>query len=123
MSSRIAEIVIDCSDANRVAGFWSAVLGWAVQGDEEEGLWMSETGIDDDGSLALIFQVVPEPKLNKNRLHMDLSPQGCDQSEELERLLGLGATRADVGQTGDESWVVLADPDGNEFCLLRGRVS
>jgi hypothetical protein len=56
----------------------------------------------------------------KNRLHLDLRPIGCDQRDELERLLECGARRADVGQ-GDETWIVLADPEGNEFCLLRGR--
>lgn len=122
MTSRITEIVIDCRDADRVARFWSDALGWAVQEDGEY-RWMSATGTDEDGSLALVFQPVPEPKLHKNRMHMDLSPQGCDQREEVERLLGLGATKADVGQTGEESWVVLADPEGNEFCVLRGRVS
>ena len=69
----------------------------------------------------LVFVAVPEPKAVKNRLHIDLNPSGCDQAVELERLLALGARPADVGQ-GDESWVVLADPEGNEFCLLARRV-
>ena len=64
---------------------------------------------------------VPEPKAVKNRLHIDLNPSGCDQAAELERLLALGARPTDVGQ-GDESWVVLADPEGNEFCLLARRI-
>ena len=66
----------------------------------------------------LLFELVPEPKTGKNRLHLDFRP--ADQDAEVQRLLGLGATRADIGQ-GDVSWVVLADPEGNEFCVLSGR--
>ena len=62
---------------------------------------------------------VPEDKVAKNRVHYDVSPVDRSQEEEVERILGLGATRADIGQTGEESWVVLADPEGNEFCVLR----
>jgi hypothetical protein len=69
----------------------------------------------------LTFVPVPEPKAVKNRVHPDLNPSGCDQATELERLLALGARRVDVGQ-GDASWIVLADPEGNEFCLLERRV-
>ena len=65
----------------------------------------------------LLFQDVPEGKTVKNRLHIDVNPVGCDQDEELERLLDLGATHTDIGQ-GEQSWVVLADPEGNEFCIL-----
>jgi hypothetical protein len=63
----------------------------------------------------------PEPKTVKDRLHIDVSPTDRDQDAEVERILGLGATRTDVGQ-GEQTWVVLADPEGNEFCVLRGRV-
>jgi predicted enzyme related to lactoylglutathione lyase len=69
----------------------------------------------------LVFVPVPEAKAVKNRLHIDLNPSGCDQAEELERLLSLGARQVDVGQV-DVPWVVLADPEGNEFCLLGRRV-
>jgi hypothetical protein len=68
----------------------------------------------------LTFAHVPEGKTGKNRLHLDLSPVDREQDEEVRRLLDLGARHADVGQ-GDESWVVLADPEGNEFCVLAGR--
>jgi hypothetical protein len=64
---------------------------------------------------------VPEGKTVKNRLHLDVNPTDREQDEEVRRLLDLGARYADVGQTGDESWVVLADPEGNEFCVLAGR--
>ena len=70
----------------------------------------------------LVFGPVADPTPGKLRLHIDVNPTDRDQDEELERLLALGATPADVGQTGDESWVVLADPEGNEFCLLRPRL-
>jgi hypothetical protein len=62
---------------------------------------------------------VPDPTPGKVRLHIDLNPTDRDQDAELERLLALGATRADVGQTGEEGWHVLADPEGNQFCLLK----
>jgi hypothetical protein len=70
----------------------------------------------------IVFVQVPESKTIKNRLHIDVNPTDRDQDAELERLLGLGATPADVGQTGEENWHVLADPEGNEFCLLRRRL-
>ena len=69
----------------------------------------------------LTFAGVPVGKTRKNRLHLDVNPTDQEQDEEVRRLLGLGARHADVGQTGDESWVVLADPEGNEFCVLAGR--
>jgi predicted enzyme related to lactoylglutathione lyase len=120
MTSVLNEIVIDCADAQRVADFWSAVLGWRVQ-REEDYLWMSESGDPSDGGLSLVFAPVPEPKTVKNRVHIDVSPRGCDQAEEVSRLIALGARHVDVGQ-GEVSWVVLADPEGNEFCVLRRRV-
>jgi hypothetical protein len=69
----------------------------------------------------LVFAAVPEPKTVKNRVHIDVNPSGCDQAEEVERVLALGARRVDVGQ-GEQTWVVLADPEGNEFCILQRRV-
>ena len=118
MGAVLRELIIDCNDARRVADFWGAALGWKVQ--EHEGvLWMSESGAPFPDFL-LGFVTVPEKKSGKNRLHIDVSPVGCDRDEEVERLLALGASRADVGQ-GDEHWVVLADPEGNEFCVLGRR--
>ena len=70
---------------------------------------------------SLVFVPVAEAKRGKNRVHLDVNPSGCDQGQELARLLALGAVRVDVGQ-GDQTWHVLADPEGNEFCLLRSRV-
>ena len=71
--------------------------------------------------MPICFIPVPEGKTVKNRVHLDVSPSGCEQAEELERLLSLGAHRKDIGQGPDVSWVVLEDPEGNEFCLLRTR--
>ena len=119
MTSVIHEICIDCADTERVASFWGQVLGWDVQ-SEEDYKWMSASGEPGDG-LILVFAPVPEAKVVKNRVHLDVSPHGCDQAEEVERLLALGARHVDVGQ-GEVPWVVLADPEGNEFCVLRRRI-
>ena len=116
----VREIVIDCADPRRVADFWSAVLGWGVN-EMTGALWMSESGDPAKDSLAICFVPVPEPKSVKNRVHIDVCPKGADQAEEVERLIGLGATRADIGQ-GDVPWVVLADVEGNEFCVLARRI-
>jgi len=120
MTSVVNEIVIDCADPGRVAAFWGAVLDWDVQ-QEGEYMWMSASSEPTDGGLILVFVPVPEPKTVKNRVHIDVSPRGCEQAEEVERLLGLGARHVDIGQ-GEVPWVVLADPEDNEFCVLRRRV-
>ncbi len=112
--------VIDAKDPKVVAHFWGDVLGWPVIEDEQGLCWTSATG-DYTARPLLVFAPVPEPKTIKNRLHLDVSPSGVDQAEELERLLALGARRVDVGQ-GDVPWIVLADPEGNEFCLLGRRI-
>jgi catechol-2,3-dioxygenase len=115
---RISQVLIDCRDPQRLAGFWSAVLGWSVIGHEDDG--SIEIGSSEAGAMTIILEPVPEPKTVKNRLHIDLRPTGTTQAVELERLRALGATEVDVGQR-DVSWIVLADPEGNEFCLLRDR--
>ncbi len=120
MASVFRELVIDCADPARVAGFWSQVLGWPVVEHEDGYLWMSSTG-EPTAPPLLVFVPVPEAKTVKNRVHIDVNPSGCDQAVELERLLALGARKVDIGQ-GDASFVVLADPEGNEFCLLARRV-
>ena len=76
---------------------------------------------DESTCPALVFVPVPEAKQVKNRVHIDVNPSGCSQMEEVERLLALGAQRVDIGR-GEQSWVVLADPENNEFCVLRSRV-
>ncbi|HSZ36621.1 MAG TPA: VOC family protein [Acidimicrobiales bacterium] len=119
MGALLREIVIDCVDPRRVAEFWGQVLGWGVQ-DDDDICWMSSSG-QPFPDMLLVFVPVPEAKTVKDRIHLDVSPVGCDQAEEVDRLIGLGAVRVDIGQ-GDAGWVVLADPEGNEFCVLARRV-
>jgi catechol-2,3-dioxygenase len=115
MSSRIAVISIDAAQPRLVADFWCRVLGWQVI--EEDGSVISIAA--QDGSWPTIDVVaVPEKKTLKNRLHFDVRADGMSTADELERLLSLGARRTDVGQGADATWVVLSDPEGNEFCLL-----
>ena len=118
MASKFTELTIDCSDPHRVAAFWAEVLDYDVTDDEGD---LVAIGDPDEASVALVFARVPEPKSVKNRVHIDLNPRDRDQAEEVERILALGATHADVGQ-GQQRWVVLADPEGNEFCVLRSRL-
>ena len=128
MASKLTEIAIDCADPEALAGFWCAVLGYDVQRREEDGVVtigspLVPEGKDRPGPVppTLTFARVPEGKVVKNRLHLDVNPTDSDQEDEVRRVLGLGATHADVGQTGEESWVTLADPEGNEFCILAAR--
>jgi catechol 2,3-dioxygenase-like lactoylglutathione lyase family enzyme len=120
MDIRIQCLCIDTTDPARLAKFWQAVLGWRLDAgpDGNEVVLEPSEGSPEDGVAPdLLFLRVPEEKAGKNRLHIDLRP--ADQAAEVARLEGLGARRADVGQHADVSWVVLADPDGNEFCVLR----
>jgi hypothetical protein len=115
MTSRIAAVAIDAVQPRLVADFWCRVLGWQVVQEHDGGLTIAES----QGSWPTIdVFAVPERKTVKNRLHLDLRAAGTSTAEELERLLALGARRVAVGQGGEVSWVVLADPEGNEFCLL-----
>jgi hypothetical protein len=126
MASKFTELAIDCADPQRLARFWCSVLDYGVQ-DDDDGLVtigpsMMPDGRDHPGPVppTLTFARVPEAKIVKNRLHLDVNPTDRDQDEEVRRLLELGARRADVGQ-GEQSWVVLTDPEGNEFCVLASR--
>ena len=113
MGLKFDEICIDARDATALGQWWSEVLGWPHD-------------VDDDGDVVLhappgagvnwIFIAVSDEKVVKNRIHLDFRPD--DQQAEVDRVLALGARRVDIGQQGDESWVVLADPEGNEFCIL-----
>ncbi len=115
MSSRIAVIAIDAVQPRVVADFWCSILGWDVVEEDATGVSIAPP----DRSWPTIDVLsVPEGKAVKNRLHFDLRADGVTTSEELERLLALGAQRTAVGQSPDVSWVVLSDPEGNEFCLL-----
>jgi hypothetical protein len=124
MASRITCVLVDCTDPVRLSEFWCAVLGYEVSDRQEDWIEISSPGQPEKGPVpTLLFQQVPDPTPGKNRLHIDVNATDRDQDAEVQRLLDLGATRADVGQTGEESWEVLADPEGNVFCVLRSRVS
>ena len=120
MACRVTELAIDCRDPHALARFWAEVLGYAVTGTEDD--LVELTGPPGSGP-SLVLVRVPEDKVVKNRVHLDVNATDRDQDGEVERILALGATRADVGQGPDVSWVVLADPEGNEFCVLRSRVA
>ncbi len=117
MSSRFTELVVDCSDPTRLAEFWCAVLDYAITERDETSVQIEGPG---GSGPAILFVKTPDRKVVKNRLHIDVSPSDREQDDEVERLLGLGAKRIDIGQ-GTPSWVVMADPEGNEFCVLRTR--
>ena len=123
MACRFSELVVDSRDPESLAAFWAEVLGYEVLGREDDGGVEIGAAAGFGGPApTIVFAPVAELTPGKVRLHVDVSPTDRDQDAELERLLTLGATRADVGQSGDESWHVLADPEGNEFCLLRRRL-
>jgi catechol 2,3-dioxygenase-like lactoylglutathione lyase family enzyme len=119
MSLGVQCVCVDTRDPDRLARFWAEALGWRRTYEEpDEVVLEPPEGSPQDGVAPdLLFLKVPEEKVGKNRLHLDLRPD--DQAAEVERLAGLGARRVSVGQGSDVSWVVLADPDGNEFCVLR----
>jgi Glyoxalase-like domain len=113
----LAAIVLDANDPERLAEFWAAATGWSVGNRGDYGVSLHRPG---DGPPDLDIVRVPEPKTVKDRAHLDVHPPvDGDQAAEVARLIGLGATPADVGQGPDVSWVVLADSEGNEFCVLR----
>ncbi|MDQ4095620.1 MAG: VOC family protein [Actinomycetota bacterium] len=118
MASAFTELCIDCSNPQLLAEFWSGVLDYKIT--ESTGDEVEIVGPEGSGP-SILFVTVPEEKTVKNRLHIDVSPTDREQDEEVERILALGASHADVGQGPDVSWVVLADPEGNEFCVLRPR--
>ncbi len=119
MSLRIQSMCVDARDPSSLASFWQAVLGWRRTHDEpDEVVLEPPTGSPQDGIVPdLLFLKVDESKIVKNRIHIDLRPD--DQQTEVERLEALGAVRVSVGQTAEATWVVLADLEGNEFCVLR----
>ena len=115
MALRWEEVVVDCQDSSALGHWWAEALGWEIIDESEEGL---EIRNPDGSGPTLYFGNVPEPKTVKDRLHLDFVPD--DQAAEVERLIAMGARHVDIGQ-GDAPWVVLADPEGNEFCVLSAR--
>jgi hypothetical protein len=118
MDIRIQDVVVDSHDLEKEASFWSDVLGWRItyRSEQEWAIEPPEGSPEVDVVPDILFVSVPDEKIVKNRLHFDLRPK--DQDAEVRRILDLGATPADIGQT-DVTWVVLADPEGNEFCVLQ----
>jgi predicted enzyme related to lactoylglutathione lyase len=120
MAVSLHHIVIDTHDLPTLSRFWTQVLGWSVLSEREREIVI---GPDEDAEVGICFMPVNDDKVVKNRLHLDLNPGAdvtpADREREIERILGLGARRVQIGQRGDESWTVLADPEGNEFCVLR----
>jgi hypothetical protein len=126
MTSKFTELAIDCADPSGLARFWCSVLDYEVQGVEDGLVTIGSSKVPEGKNRLgpvpprLAFARVPEGKTVKNRLHLDVNPTDREQDEEVRRLLDLGARHVDVGQ-GEVSWVVLADPEGNEFCVLADR--
>ena len=116
MPVTLHHIVVDTHDLPGLARFWTRALGWTVLSERPREIVI---GPDDEAPVGICFMPVTGVKTVKNRLHLDLTTAAGDRDEEIERLLSLGARRVDIGQTGAESWTVLADPEGNEFCVIR----
>ncbi|MEV0456506.1 VOC family protein [Catellatospora methionotrophica] len=119
MTSLIRHITVDCTDPYALAGFWSEVTGNPRHPDDKPDDTAALVMSPDDGP-SLLFIAVPEGKTAKNRLHLDLQPSGCTRDAEVERLLALGASLvADLRNADGTGWAVMADPEGNEFCVER----
>jgi len=108
--------VVDCAEPLLVARFWSAALDWNIVAEDED---VAEIADPSERSRPVLFVVVPEPKSVKNRLHMDIRPSVSMQAE-VTRLASAGATRLRRVDEGGSFWTVMSDPEGNEFCVLRG---
>ncbi|MEO0492826.1 MAG: VOC family protein [Actinomycetota bacterium] len=117
MSLEWEQVTVEADDAVALGQWWAEALRWVVV---DEGPVVLEIRPEPDRVPGIFFIDSPADRHPKNRLHFDFRPD--DQAAEVERLLAMGATRADIGQGDDVSWVVMADPEGNEFCVLRGSV-
>ena len=115
MTVSLHHIVIDSHDLPAQARFWSRVLNWQILSERPREIVL---GPDVNAPVGICLMPSPDEKVTKNRLHLDLTPGPDGRDAEVERILALGATRVEIGQTGEESWTVLADPEGNEFCVL-----
>ena len=119
MSLRVQCVSVDAADPAALARWWASVLGWRItfEADDQVALEPPAGSPEDGVAPDVLFLKVPDEKAGKNRIHLDLRPD--DRDAEVARVVALGARRVDVGQGDDVSWVVLADPEGNEFCILR----
>ena len=120
MPVALHHIVIDARDLPGLARFWSQALGWPVLSERPREIVI---GPDVNAPVGICFMPGPDPKVGKNRVHLDLTASADEREGEIERLIALGAQRVDIGQTGRESWTVLADPEGNEFCVVRPKTT
>jgi predicted enzyme related to lactoylglutathione lyase len=120
MPVRLHHIVIDTYDLPRLARFWTQALGWQILSEREREIVI---GPDVHAPVGICLMPVTDEKIVKNRVHLDITTEAEDREAEMDRLLALGARRVDIGQTGEESWTVLADPEGNEFCVIRPKAS
>lgn len=128
MTSRLTETILDCADPDALSRFWAAALGYSVLEQSDDLVEIGPSGLTDQQRLddvrsgpvfpTLVFVRVPEAKTVKNRVHLDLSPVDSDRDTEIERLEALGARRTDLAPP-DATWVVMTDPEGNEFCVAR----
>ena len=124
MASRFSELIIDAHDLRGQAEFWCNVLSYRILKESEKWVEIGDQEVTPERVRSgpvpptLVFVPVPEDKTVKNRVHIDVNPIDRSQDQEVERLLTLGARHVDIGQ-GEQTWVVLADPEGNEFCVLR----
>jgi predicted enzyme related to lactoylglutathione lyase len=122
MAVSLHHIVFDAHDLPELARFWAQVLQWRVLSEREREVVI---GPDEHAEVGICFMPVTDKKSVKNRIHLDLNPgadaDSADREAEIERVVALGGRRVNIGQTGDESWTVLADPEGNEFCILRAK--
>lgn len=121
MACRITWLVLDCANPAKLASFWAEVLGYQISESAPDEVSISSPD-GTDKPVRLLFLRSDEPKTTKLRLHLDVNATDRAQDAELERLLALGARHLDIGQ-GEQSWYVLGDPEGNEFCLLRDRAN
>lgn len=123
MTTRLAHIAMNARDDSALGAFWAEVFGWSAVGEGPGVTTVEPVGLVHPDPVAIRIDVlrVPEPKTVKNRLHIDLATTSeAHQADLVTRLQALGANRADVGQ-GDVPWTVMADPEGNEFCVLTPR--
>ncbi len=112
---RLRHIVADACDLPGLARFWTQALGWTVLSERENEIVI---GTDENAPAGMCLMPVTGPKTVKKRVHLDFTSSAADRDQEIDRLLALGARRAGIGQAGAESWTVLADPEGNEFCVV-----
>lgn len=120
MPLRLHHIVIDAHDLPALARFWTQALGWQILSEREREIVI---GPDVNAPVGICLMPVTDTKTVKNRVHLDLTTEAEDRDAEINRLEALGASRVTIGQTGSESWTVLADPEGNEFCVVRPKAS